>query len=1057
MKKTSLRLRTSVRPIIYSLLAAFPLLAAGEAAAQFADTPLYLQKQTTISGGAGQVKPNVMLLIDDSGSMQWVPEKDGTFPTRENGLKSRMQITQDALKTVVNKYTNQINWGFQTLNNNSNVNLPDYTDDHSVILNHINRINPGGGTPTTRRYYEVSNIVRNNTQYRCQQNYIVVLSDGDANLSCDDKGNQIFNPSDSYFTNINNVPGQCVPRRVNPYHSFWDLDNGTEPAGLRFLSQILATKDFKTSGTDLTGKSWNGDPADPKDSSGRSRYTRQIVETYTVGFGSGLSQQGRQYLEKGASQAGYFYNASNEDGLIEAFQGIFNSIENQNLNQAEEGVGTSAPAITGNSGNNNVPDTAVTVQLDPQYWSSQLRFYNINADRTISTSYQLPYFGNRKTLINNGQGVFWADDFNQYGSNDFFGLPAAHADEWQAALMPWTIRSKSKSDATIKSESETTPYSQTYRDRNLDSEGNPVQGKRDLGDILDSGIATIGDTGGNKGRQEFLVTAANDGMVHLFQRSDLSNYPYELKLSYIPAAMERDPGNGGETLGKTLKEVAAQGYGTENPHRYMVNGGFVVRRTANMNTGNDADTNQRRQVVMFGAMGQGGRGAYALQVGGKDRNGTPVGLNSNSNGWNTQVPLFETEKGENNTLGYTVGTPQIGRVSTQRNPDEAVDPNKNVRYAAFMGSGYRRQDINDSLNETALYVYDLLGQEASTGVKTGAAAGTVIQKISVPNGVGGLSSPTLLDIDFDGIVDIAYAGDYGGNMYRFDLRGKPTSWKVTRIFTGDSKQPITAAPAVSRRGVNKYVVIFGTGSDVYQSDLDNKDRQAVYGIFEDLTYNENAPAEQPATAGDLLEQTFTTQEVDGQSFRFLSNNLIRPNHKGWKISLGENDGERIVIKPTMILRTAVLSTRVYSYTEKKTNAGDVCLPETTEVSTDTNSWILAVNAETGGGLKRTDAHIDFIQRPVLLDNYYANGQKKSGIVNFSYVDPLQRLTDSAVTLDGDSGGNGTDSTANGPGAIPKNQCFVQQSDRFLALNTGETPAVQGRNCVIRRISWREIF
>lgn len=1054
MKKTSLRLHTPVRPIIYSLFAAFPLLAVGEAAAQFADTPLYLQKQTTISGGAGKVKPNVMLLIDDSGSMQWIPEKDWVYP--KGTQKSRIQITKDALKTVVNKYADKINWGFKTLNNNNNIDLPNYTNDYNVILNRIGRINPGGGTPTTRRYYDVSKIARSETQYRCQKNYIVVLSDGDANLSCDRDAQQTFNPDDPYFGNTRNVSGQCVGG-VNAYHTFWDRDNNNKPSGLRFFSQILATKDFKTTGTDRTGKSWNGDPADPRDSNGRSRYAQQIIETYTVGFGSGFSRQGTLYLEKGASQPGYFYNASNEDGLVEAFQGIFNSIENQSLNQAEEGVGTSAPAITGNSGNNNMPDTAVTVQLDPQSWSSQLRFYNINTDRTISTSYQLPYFGNRKTLINTGQGVFWADDFNKYGSNDFFGLPAAKPNEWQAALMPWTIRSNTKNDATIKSESETAPYSQIYRDRNLDSAGNPIQGKRDLGDILDSGIATIGDTDGNKGRQEFLVTAANDGMIHLFQRSNMNKHPYELKLSYIPAAMERDAGNGGETLGKTLKEVAIQGYGTEHPHRYMVNGGFVVRRTSNTNTGADAEADQRRQVVMFGTMGQGGRGAYALQVGGKDRNGRPVGLNSNTSGWGSQVPLFETDKGKNNTLGYTVGTPQIGRVSIRRNPNEAVNTNENVRYAAFMGSGYRRQDINDRLNETALYVYDLLGQEASTGVKTGAAAGTVIQKITVPNGVGGLSSPTLLDMDFDGIIDIAYAGDYGGNMYRFDLRGQPSSWKVTRIFTGTSTQPITAAPAVSRRGVNKYVVIFGTGSDIYQSDLNNRNRQAVYGIFEDLTYNENAPTEQPATANDLLEQTFTTQDVDGQSFRFLSNNLIRPTHKGWKINLGENDGERVVIKPTMILRTAVLSTRIYSSSEKKTNAGDVCLPEKTEVSTDSNSWVLAVNAETGGGLKRTDAHIDFIQRPVILNNYYANGQKKGGIVNFSYVDPIQRLTDSAVTLDGDSGGNGTDMHKNGPGATPKNQCFAKQANRFLVLNTGESPAVQGRNCIIRRISWREIF
>ena len=85
-------------------------------------------------------------------------------------------------------------------------------------------------------------------------------------------------------------------------------------------------------------------------------------------------------------------------------------------------------------------------------------------------------------------------------------------------------------------------------------------------------------------------------------------------------------------------------------------------------------------------------------------------------------------------------------------------------------------------------------------------------KIPAPNGKGGLSTPTLVDTDFDGIVDIAYAGDRYGNMFRFDLRGKtPSEWSAQMIFQGSGNQPITSAPAVSRRGKDKYVVIFWYG------------------------------------------------------------------------------------------------------------------------------------------------------------------------------------------------------------------------------------------------------
>ncbi|MCL5907434.1 pilus assembly protein, partial [Neisseria meningitidis] len=80
------------------------------------------------------------------------------------------------------------------------------------------------------------------------------------------------------------------------------------------------------------------------------------------------------------------------------------------------------------------------------------------------------------------------------------------------------------------------------------------------------------------------------------------------------------------------------------------------------------------------------------------------------------------------------------------------------KYAAFLASGYATKKIDDPTNKTALYVYDLENNN-----------GTLIRKIDVPGGKGGLSSPTLVDKDLDGTIDIAYAGDRGGKMYRFDL------------------------------------------------------------------------------------------------------------------------------------------------------------------------------------------------------------------------------------------------------------------------------------------------
>ncbi|MBG8579708.1 pilus assembly/adherence protein PilC, partial [Neisseria meningitidis] len=232
-----------------------------------------------------------------------------------------------------------------------------------------------------------------------------------------------------------------------------------------------------------------------------------------------------------------------------------------------------------------------------------------------------------------------------------------------------------------------------------------------LGDIVNSPIVAVG---------EYLATSANDGMVHIFKKGNGGDArDYSLKLSYIPGTMPRkDIQSQESTLAKELRAFAEKGYVGD---RYGVDGGFVLRQV---------ELSGKKHVFMFGAMGFGGRGAYALDLSKIDSNNP------------TAVSLFDVKHDNNSNnsvqLGYTVGTPQIGKTH-------------NDKYAAFLASGYATKTIDDPTNKTALYVYDLENNN-----------GTPIAKIEVPNGKGGLSSPTLVDKDLDGTIDIAYAGDRGG-------------------------------------------------------------------------------------------------------------------------------------------------------------------------------------------------------------------------------------------------------------------------------------------------------
>ncbi|EMT5862826.1 pilus assembly/adherence protein PilC, partial [Neisseria gonorrhoeae] len=496
-----------------------------------------------------------------------------------------------------------------------------------------------------------------------------------------------------------------------------------------------------------------------------------------------------------------------------------------------------------------------------------------------------PRFNGRQTVIRLDSGVQLIKlngskdevvTFGNTGNNGTFGIVKEanvnlEADEWKKVLLPWTVRGPDNDNKFKSINREPGKYSQRYRIR--DNNGN-----RDLGDIVNSPIVAVGG---------YLATAANDGMVHIFKKTGTDERGYELKLSYIPGTMPRQYFDNDtsalkdSTLAQELRTFAEKGYVGD---RYGVDGGFVLRQV---------ELRGQKHVFMFGAMGLGGRGAYALDL---------SKINGN---YPAAAPLFDVKNGDNNgknrvELGYTVGTPQIGKT-------------QNGTYSAFLASGYAAKDIVSGDNTTALYVYDLEN-----------GSGSLIKKIEVKDGKGGLSSPTLVDKDLDGIVDIAYAGDRGGNMYRFDLSDNdPNKWSVRTIFEGG--KPITSAPAVSRLA-DKRVVIFGTGSDLSEQDVVDKDQQYIYGIFDDDKGTVKVTV-QNGTGGGLLEQVLKEENKT----LFLNKGSDGSGSKGWVVKLKE--GQRVTVKPTVVLRTAFVTIRKY-------NDGG-CGAETA---------ILGINTADGGAL-----------------------------------------------------------------------------------------------------------
>ncbi|HFB8817064.1 TPA: pilus assembly/adherence protein PilC [Neisseria gonorrhoeae] len=634
-----------------------------------------------------------------------------------------------------------------------------------------------------------------------------------------------------------------------------------------------------------------------------------------------------------------------------------------------------------------------------------------------------PNFMGRQTIIRLDDGVhliklngskdevvaFVNLNGNNTGKNDTFGIVKEanvnlDADEWKKVLLPWTVRGPGNDDKFKSINQKPEKYSQRYRIRE--------NGNRDLGDIVNSPIVAVGG---------YLATAANDGMVHIFKKNGGSDErSYNLKLSYIPGTMPRQYFDNDtsalkdSTLAQELRTFAEKGYVGD---RYGVDGGFVLRQV---------NLNGQDRVFMFGAMGLGGRGAYALDLS-KINGNYPVA-----------APLFDVKDGDNNgknrvevKLGYTVGTPQIGKT-------------QNGTYSAFLASGYAAKNIGSGDNKTALYVYDL-----------GNTLGTPIAKIEVKDGKGGLSSPTLVDKDLDGIVDIAYAGDRGGNMYRFDLSGdNPSKWTVRTIFQGT--KPITSAPAVSRLA-DKRVVIFGTGSDLSEQDVVGTDQQYIYGIFDDDKPTVNVKVTN-GTGGGLLEQVLSEENKT----LFLTNNKASGGSadKGWVVKLRE--GERVTVKPTVVLRTAFVTIRKYT-------GNDKC---------DAQTAILGINTADGGALTPRSARPIVPEANTAVAQYSGhkttskgksipigcmekggktvcpNGYVYDKPVNVRYLDETE--TDGfSTTADGDAGGSGIDPADRRPGK--NNRCFSKKGVRTLLMNDLDSLDITGPMCGIKRLSWREVF
>ncbi|HFA4229689.1 TPA: pilus assembly/adherence protein PilC, partial [Neisseria gonorrhoeae] len=330
-------------------------------------------------------------------------------------------------------------------------------------------------------------------------------------------------------------------------------------------------------------------------------------------------------------------------GLPEVKAGRCINEPNPNKNTQAPSPALTAPALWfGPVQNGKVQMYSASVSTYPGSSSSKIFLQNLsrNDDKNKPGRYSLvtlnendiksrqPSFNGRQTVIRLDDGVHLIrlsrskDEvvtFGNTGNNGTFGIVKEanvnlEADEWKKVLLPWTVRGPDNDNKFKSINREPGKYSQRYRIRE--------NGNRDLGDIVNSPIVAVGG---------YLATAANDGMVHIFKKNGGSDErSYNLKLSYIPGTMPRQDFDNDtsalkdSTLAQELRTFAEKGYVGD---RYGVDGGFVLRQV---------NLNGQDRVFMFGAMGLGGRGAYALDL---------SKINEN---YPAAAPLFDVKNGDKN-------------------------------------------------------------------------------------------------------------------------------------------------------------------------------------------------------------------------------------------------------------------------------------------------------------------------------------------------------------------------------------------------------------------------
>ena len=888
------------------------------------DSPLTVSTTTS---------PNVMLLLDNSGSMA----------SMAGGGITRLQTVKNVAKEVIEENPG-MNYGLTILGSWQNGNLrssniggtvieackdrsaenPDSsTASYSgSIYQSIDGLTASTWTPLAEALYEVTRYYRglstsySNTsfpgpspiQYRCQQNFAIVLTDGfptyDANIPTGDP-DAAATPGKNLPNWDANVPNAASDGRQS-------ISDQNVAGEFRFLDDIALFAhdiDFRKTGNDAANKSFN----DPE-------FPIQNMVTYTVGFTVNDPMLG----DAARYGDGVYYLANNAATLKQQLSAALTNIADRS------GSSSSAAA---NTGRLRAGSNVYQARFNSTDWSGQLLAFAVDSDKTSATYGQVltngpadggslwdagekvPAWSSRKIFTNDTNGVsggqrFRWDKFSAQEKTDYFN--------GQQLLLQY-----------IRGRNDATTSGANYRVRgDLD--------KSPLGDIVHSTPYYVGKPAAlyqdsleakpysafastYKSRTPIIYVGGNDGMLHGFDAQTGVE-----KIAFIP-----------NSVLPNLKKLSEDSYS----HLFYVDGSPTVV---------DAYLNNDWRTVLLGGLNAGGQGIYALDI-------TDPGFFSETDANAQKLFMWEFTDKDDIDLGYTYSRPKV------------VKLNDGKWYAVF-GNGYNStvNDGNKSLTGDAVVFIVSLEDKTKyykLSTEVGFAEDTPRSR---PNGFG---SVTTVDVDGDQVTDYIYGGDLFGNVWKFSLKdADPAQWGLAyKLFEAKDStggpQPITSSITVGRsESGNGQMVYFGTGK--YLETNDNNGAaggvQSFYAIHDRNSYTVSGSNPVVAGRSALLEQTITKEQIFNvpvdvnntpndtsddvsvvKELRETSSNTPTLSSQGWFIDLKHGStatGERIISSPALRGGQILFVTNIPS--------SDPCSP-------GGESWVMKLDAYSGKRLNHT--------------------------------------------------------------------------------------------------------